>query len=71
MTANDWTRAIPLPLERADGLPAERLGADGRTLGWLAGIMAQHRHYITVRGDADQRELPERGGAWRPVLSRK
>ena len=48
MAANDWVRAIPLRLDRADGLPTERLAADGRMLGWLAGMMAQDRHYHTV-----------------------
>ncbi len=48
MAANDWVGAGPLRLDRADALPAETLPTDGRMLGWLAGMMAQDRHYHTV-----------------------
>jgi len=48
MAANDWVGASPLRLDRADALPTETLATDGRLLGWLAGMMAQDRHYHTV-----------------------
>ena len=48
MAANDWVGASPLRLDRANALPTETLAADGRMLGWLAGMMAQDRHYHTV-----------------------
>ena len=48
MAANDWVGASSLRLDRADALPTETLPTDGRMLGWLAGMMAQDRHYHTV-----------------------
>ncbi len=48
MAANDWVGASRLRLDRADALPTETLAADGRMLGWLAGMMAQDRHYHSV-----------------------
>jgi glycine hydroxymethyltransferase len=48
MAANDWVGASPLRLDRADALPTETVATDGRMLGWLAGMMAQDRHYHTV-----------------------
>ena len=48
MAANDWFGASPLRVERAEALPTKMLAADGRMLGWLAGMMAQDRHYHTV-----------------------
>ena len=48
MAANDWVGASPLRLDRADALPIETHSPDGRMLGWLAGMMAQDRHYHTV-----------------------
>jgi len=48
MAANDRVGASSLRLDRADALPTETLATDGRLLGWLAGMMAQDRHYHTV-----------------------
>jgi glycine hydroxymethyltransferase len=48
MAANDWVGASSLRLDRTAALPSETLAADGRMLGWLAGMMAQDRHYHTV-----------------------
>jgi glycine hydroxymethyltransferase len=48
MAASDWLGASPLRSHRAEDLPAETLAADGRLLGWLAGMFAQDRHYHTV-----------------------
>ena len=48
MAAYDWVEASPLRMDRAEALPTETLATDGRLLGWLAGMMAQDRHYHTV-----------------------
>ncbi len=48
MAANDWVGTSPLRLDRADALPTNTLVTDGKLLGWLAGMMAQDRHYHTV-----------------------
>ncbi len=48
MAANDSVGASPLRLDRAGALPTETLATDGKLLGWLAGMMAQDRHYHTV-----------------------
>jgi glycine hydroxymethyltransferase len=48
MAANDWVRASSARVERASGSPAETPAADGRLVGWLAGMLAQDRHYHTV-----------------------
>jgi glycine hydroxymethyltransferase len=48
MAANDWVGASPLRSDRADALPTETPATDGKLLGWLAGMMAQDRHYHTV-----------------------
>jgi len=48
MAANDWVGASSLRLDRAEALPTETLATDGRLLGWLAGMMAQDRHYHSV-----------------------
>jgi glycine hydroxymethyltransferase len=48
MAANDWVGASPLRLDRTDVLPTETPATDGKLLGWLAGMMAQDRHYHTV-----------------------
>ena len=48
MAANDWVGARPLRADRAPALPTETHSPDGRMLGWLAGMMAQDRHYHTV-----------------------
>ena len=48
MAAYDWVGASSRRLERADALPTETVGTDGRLLGWLAGMMAQDRHYHSV-----------------------
>lgn len=48
MAANDWVGASSLRLNRADASPTETLARESRLLGWLAGIMAQDRHYHTV-----------------------
>jgi glycine hydroxymethyltransferase len=48
MAANDWVGASTQRIERADRLPNETFATDGKLLGWLAGMMAQDRHYHTV-----------------------
>ena len=48
MAANDWVGTSPLRLEHASTLPSNTPVADGKLLGWLAGMMAQDRHYHTV-----------------------
>jgi glycine hydroxymethyltransferase len=48
MAANDWVGASPLRVDRADALAPETHATDGRLLGWLAGMMAQERHYHSV-----------------------
>jgi glycine hydroxymethyltransferase len=48
MAAYDWVGASPLRVDRAEVVPTEKLAADGKLLGWLAGMMAQDRHYHTV-----------------------
>ena len=48
MAANDLVGASPMRLDRAGALAPETLAADGKLLGWLAGMMAQDRHYHTV-----------------------
>lgn len=48
MAANDWVGTSALRVDRGDSLPPETVATDGRLLGWLAGMMAQDRHYHTV-----------------------
>ena len=48
MAAYDWVGASPARVERANGSPAETIAADGKLLSWLAGMLAQDRHYHTV-----------------------
>jgi glycine hydroxymethyltransferase len=48
MAAHDWVGASPLRVDRADPSPTETLAADSKLLGWLAGMMAQDRHYHSV-----------------------
>ena len=48
MAAYDWVGASSLRADRADALPIETIATDGKLLGWLAGMMAQDRHYHTV-----------------------
>jgi glycine hydroxymethyltransferase len=48
MAAYDWVGASPLRVDRSEALPTETFTADARLLGWLAGMMAQERHYHTV-----------------------
>ncbi|MGA8718651.1 MAG: hypothetical protein WB557_11635, partial [Solirubrobacteraceae bacterium] len=48
MAANDWVGTSPLRFERAATLPGNTPVTDGKLLGWLAGMMAQDRHYHTV-----------------------
>ena len=48
MAAYDWAPASPLRSDRAAELPPETHAADGKLLGWLAGMLAQDRHYHTV-----------------------
>jgi glycine hydroxymethyltransferase len=48
MAGYEWVGASPLRVEHADVSPTETLAADGKLLGWLAGMMAQDRHYHTV-----------------------
>src|SRR5689334_16621721 len=47
MAANDLVGAS-LRLDQAGALLTEAPAADGKLLGWLAGMMAQDRHYHTV-----------------------
>jgi glycine hydroxymethyltransferase len=46
MAAFDWARSASLRSDRANGF--ETLAADDKLLGWLAGMLAQDRHYHTV-----------------------
>jgi glycine hydroxymethyltransferase len=48
MAAYDWAGASSLQSDRADGLRTGTPATDGKLLGWLAGILAQDRHYHTV-----------------------
>ena len=48
MAAYDWAPASSLRSDRAAEFPAETHAADGKLLGWLAGVLAQDRHYHTV-----------------------
>jgi glycine hydroxymethyltransferase len=48
MAANDLAGTSPLRLEHAATLPGNTPVTDGKLLGWLAGMMAQDRHYHTV-----------------------
>ena len=48
MAAYDWLGANSPGLDRADRLQTETLVADGKLLGWLAGMLAQERHYHSV-----------------------
>jgi glycine hydroxymethyltransferase len=48
MAAYDWAEASSLRLDRANALPNGTIAADGKLLGWLAGMLAQDRHYHTV-----------------------
>jgi glycine hydroxymethyltransferase len=48
MAAYDWAGASSLRSDRADALPAGTIAADAKLLGWLAGMLAQDRHYHTV-----------------------
>src|ERR1700729_3895371 len=48
MAANDWVGTSPLRLDRAAALPANTHATDGKLLGWLAGMLAQERHYHSV-----------------------
>ena len=48
MAANDWVGTSPLRLDRAAASPTNTPVTDGKLLGWLAGMMAQDRHYHTV-----------------------
>jgi glycine hydroxymethyltransferase len=48
MAVYDWVGASSARVERASGSPAEILASDGRLLSWLAGMLAQDRHYHTV-----------------------
>jgi glycine hydroxymethyltransferase len=48
MAPNDLAPASPLRSDRAAELPPATHAADGKLLGWLAGMLAQDRHYHTV-----------------------
>lgn len=48
MAAYDWAPASLLRSDRAAEFPNETHAADGKLLGWLAGVLAQDRHYHTV-----------------------
>ena len=48
MAAYDWAPASSLRSDRAANFPAETHATDGKLLGWLAGVLAQDRHYHTV-----------------------
>jgi glycine hydroxymethyltransferase len=48
MAAHDWAEASSLRLNGANALPTETIATDGRMVGWLAGLLAQDRHYHTV-----------------------
>ena len=48
MAAYDSVGASLFRLDRPDGSPPETLAVDGRLLSWLAGMLAQDRHYHTV-----------------------
>jgi glycine hydroxymethyltransferase len=48
MAANKSVGVRALRSDRADALRSETFATDGKLLGWLAGMMAQDRHYHTV-----------------------
>ena len=48
MAAYDWAGASSLRSDRANALPTGTIAADAKLLGWLAGMLAQDRHYHTV-----------------------
>jgi glycine hydroxymethyltransferase len=48
MAAYDRAGASPLRSDHANALPAVTIAPDGKLLGWLAGMLAQDRHYHTV-----------------------
>ncbi|MBV9415823.1 MAG: hypothetical protein JO363_12650 [Solirubrobacterales bacterium] len=48
MAVYDRAGASSLRSARADQLPTETHAGDGKLLGWLAGVLAQDRHYHTV-----------------------
>lgn len=48
MAAYDSVWASRHGVGRADDLPSETLATDGKLLGWLAGMLAQDRHYHSV-----------------------
>ena len=47
-TPYDWPRSTASRADRANRSPAETLTTDGKLLNWLAGMLAQDRHYHTV-----------------------
>ena len=48
MAAYDWAPASPLRSNRPAEFLPETHATDGKLLGWLAGMLAQDRHYHTV-----------------------
>ena len=48
MAAHDWAGASPVRPDRAGGPVSGTLATDGKMLSWLAGMLAQDRHYHTV-----------------------
>jgi glycine hydroxymethyltransferase len=48
MAAYDWVGASSRRIDRADRVQTDTSAADGRVLGWLAGMLAQDRHYHSV-----------------------
>lgn len=48
MAAHDWAEARSLRPNGANALPTGTIATDGRMVGWLAGLLAQDRHYHSV-----------------------
>ena len=48
MATSDWVATSWPDLGHTDGLITDTPAADGRLIGWLAGMLAQDRHYHTV-----------------------
>ena len=48
MAAHDWAGANALRPDLASGRPAGTIAVDGKLLSWLAGMLAQERHYHSV-----------------------
>jgi glycine hydroxymethyltransferase len=48
MAVYEWAGASRARVERVNDTSVETLAADGKLVGWLAGMLAQDRHYHTV-----------------------